>query len=50
MIKGKRFSRLAFALASVAAATASAEVLDRPAGFKIGQRMTLRPYVSAAAT
>lgn len=50
MIKGKRFSKLAFALASVAAATASAEVLDRPAGIKIGQRMTLRPYVSAAVT
>jgi len=29
---------------------ASAEVLDRPAGFKIGQRMVLRPYVSFSAT
>ena len=50
MTKVKGFSKLAFALASVAVATASAEVLDRPTGFKIGQRMTLRPYVSASAT
>ena len=28
------------------AVAASAEVLDRPTGVKIGQRMTLRPYVS----
>ena len=27
-----------------------AEVLDRPSGIKIGQRMTLRPYVSLSAT
>lgn len=33
------------AVASVAAA-ASAEVMDRPQGIKIGQRMTLRPYVN----
>lgn len=30
--------------------TASAEVLDRNNGFKIGQRMTLRPYVSFSMT
>ena len=36
----------AFAFAAVFAASASADVLDRPTGIKIGQRMTLRPYVS----
>lgn len=29
---------------------ASADVVDRPTGIKIGQRMTLRPYVSLSAT
>ena len=38
---------LAFALAVSAA---SAEVLDRPSGIKIGERMTLRPYVSMSIT
>jgi len=33
-----------------AVATARAEVLDRPEGIKIGQRMTLRPYVSMSAS
>ena len=37
-------------VASVCAFAATAEVLDRPTGFKIGERMTLRPYVNAAAT
>ena len=36
----------AVALASLA----SAEIQDRPTGIKIGQRMTLRPYVSISAT
>ena len=39
-----------FAVASLLAVGASAEVLDRPSGVKIGQRMTLKPYVSMAAT
>ncbi len=30
--------------------TASAEMMDRPRGFKIGDRMTLRPYVSLSYT
>ena len=30
--------------------TASAEVLDRPGGIKIGERMTLRPYLSLSLT
>lgn len=42
--------RLSLALAAVVAMTASAEVLDRPTGFRIGERMTLRPYVSAYAS
>ena len=36
--------------ACVCAFAATAEVLDRPAGIKIGQRMTLRPYVAMSAT
>ena len=35
---------------ALAASFASAEVMDRPGGFKIGQRMTLKPYVSISAT
>ena len=50
MTKVEGFSGLALALASLAVATASAEILDRPTGFRIGERMTLRPYVSASAT
>lgn len=30
--------------------TANAEILDRPMGFKIGERLTLRPYVSMSFT
>ena len=43
----------AFATAMVVSAsvlTASADVVDRPSGFKIGERMTLRPYVSLSYT
>ena len=40
----RKITALTFAAALVA--SASAEVLDRPTGIKIGQRMTLRPYVS----
>ena len=29
---------------------ANAEVMDRPTGFKVGQRMTIRPYVSLSYT
>ena len=43
----KRFS---FLLGAVLCLNASAEVLDRNDGFKIGQRMTLRPYVSFSMT
>ena len=50
MTNAEGFKGLALALASVAVATVSADVLDRPAGFKIGERMTIRPYVSASAT
>ncbi|MBQ0031317.1 MAG: outer membrane beta-barrel protein, partial [bacterium] len=30
--------------------SAGAEVLDRPSGIKIGERLTLRPYVSMSLT
>lgn len=36
--------------AMAATAVASAEVMDRPSGIKIGERMTLRPYVSLSYT
>lgn len=36
--------------AALLASAAVAEVQDRPVGIKIGQRMTLRPYVSASVT
>lgn len=39
---------LVAALAS--AVVAHAEMMDRPTGFKIGQRMTVRPYVSMSYT
>lgn len=46
-------SKSKFAVMGVAAAlssVAAAETMDRPSGIKIGQRMTLRPYVSMSAT
>ena len=36
--------------ASVVAFAALADVVDRPSGIKIGERMTLRPYVSLSYT
>ena len=36
--------------ALIVAGTAAAEVMDRPVGIRIGQRMTLKPYVSISAT
>ena len=39
-----------FALAAVAAVSASAEMMDRPVGIRIGQRMTLKPYLSFSAS
>ena len=39
-----------FAVVGMMAVGATAEVLDRPAGIKIGQRMTLRPYVSLSVS
>lgn len=38
------------AVAGVMAAGAYAEIVDRPTGIKIGQRMTLRPYVSLSVS
>ena len=44
--------RASLVLGAVAFAslTAEAEVLDRPSGFKIGERLTLRPYVALSLT
>ena len=36
--------------AVLATAAACAEMMDRPSGIKIGQRMTLRPYVAVSAS
>lgn len=41
---------VAFALGAFLCLSAGAEVLDRPGGFKIGERLTLRPYVSLSFT
>ena len=47
----KKLSVVATSLAfTVTALTASADVVDRPSGFKIGEHMTLRPYVSLSYT
>ena len=36
--------------AAFLATVAGAETMDRPGGIRIGQRLTLRPYVSVSAT
>ena len=41
---------LVFFTCALMAFAAGAEVLDRPSGFKIGERLTLRPSVSASIT
>jgi hypothetical protein len=41
---------LALGAAAALSTFAVAEDMDRPAGFRIGQRMTLKPYVSLSAT
>ena len=47
----KNSSASAFLVLALAMSlTAGAEVLDRPVGIKIGQRMTLRPYVAFSAS
>ena len=42
--------KLIIAAALACAFSAQAEVMDRPTGFKVGQRMTIRPYVSLSYT
>jgi hypothetical protein len=44
-----KFPTLAIAL-SATVLTASADFVDRPKGYKIGERLTLRPYVSLSYT
>ena len=46
----RKIVRVLSILASLACLTAGAEVLDRADGIRIGERMTLRPYVSLSAT
>lgn len=49
----KIFDRSCFAVMGVvllSSLTVSAETMDRPKGFRIGQRMTLRPYVGLRYT
>ena len=41
---------IAFLSGVVLCLTANAEVLDRPSGIKIGERLTLRPFVSLSLT
>lgn len=41
---------LAAGIVSVMSAAAFAELMDRPGGLKIGERLTLRPYVSVGYT
>ena len=50
MMKRRLSHVLAASVACLCAFAATAEMLDRPSGIKIGQRMTLRPYVSLSAT
>ena len=38
------------AIASAISITANADFVDRPTGFKVGERLTLRPYVSLSYT
>jgi len=49
-MNSKTIRLMAVSAVCVCAFAATADVMDRPAGIKIGQRMTLKPYVSASAT
>ena len=46
----KTIRRTVVSAVCVCAFAATAEVMDRPVGIKIGQRMTLRPYVAMSAS
>ncbi len=46
----KLFSASALFAVATFALTASADFVDRPRGFKVGERLTLRPYVSLSYT
>ena len=49
-MNAKLFAFATTLVVSASVLTASADVIDRPNGFKIGERMTLRPYVSLSYT
>lgn len=42
--------KIMFAVALASTLVVQAEIMDRPTGFKVGQRMTVRPYVSLSYT
>ncbi|MBQ4470894.1 MAG: hypothetical protein II946_01045 [Kiritimatiellae bacterium] len=42
--------KIMFAVALASTLVAQAEIMDRPTGFRVGQRMTVRPYVSLSYT
>lgn len=42
--------KIMFAVTLAATLVAQAEIMDRPTGFKVGQRMTVRPYVALTYT
>ena len=48
MIKPAAFTRLSLVLSAMAVATASAEILDRPTGFKIGDKVMRHSMVKVA--
>ena len=43
-------STVAFSVAAIACVAVAGDVDDRPVGIKIGERLTLKPYVSLSAT
>lgn len=48
--RNQKMKRLFLIAVAAFAAVASADMMDRPTGFKIGQRMTVRPYVAVYYT
>ncbi len=49
-MKMKTFAFSVSVVAASCALTAAADFVDRPRGFKVGERLTLRPYVSLSYT
>ena len=49
-MRSKSFVVATLVASSVVCLSAFAEVMDRPAGISIGQRMTLKPYVATSVS